>query len=366
MSSKHNIKLKDTKAPYQLVCFVSSPFTTRLEHVDRALNNAVSDFIETTTKDDDEFRQTFEIVWNRLDRSSFLEQNIQSNVLTSIKKSHFVVADITAKYTKDDNHAKAPNPSVMHEIGYATALNIPVFLIGEEGASEHLPANLKGSLVTEYKLKSLMDKKENTFSKSLAETICNFIRDCGAPLSPGNFIVDGYKLRKEVKLPYLISNAKERIYVLTTNLEYVNKYLLKSIEYALESNKEKDKNGEPVGKSFKVDVLTMDPESIVTNARAKQLSVNVAKFRDTLRKNLLEMRKFARKHESNYKIGTYVSLPTLIMFIIDDIVVWSVPFPSQQSRLVPHFVVASDDVTIQQFISYFFSVKLQAGSADLL
>lgn len=193
------------------------------------------------------------------------------------------------------------------------------------------------------------------------------IDKAGAPLTPGDFTVEGYRLRRTVDLPYLIRNAKYRVYVLTTNMEYVNERLLEPIKYALDLNiyKHPDSN-EPLNKSFKVDILTMDPESIVTNARAKQLSVNVAKFRDILRESLNSIIKLSSEYPNNVEIATYVSLPTLIMFVIDDMIVCSVPFPSQQSRLVPHFVIAHDDVTIQQFISYFFSVKSQAGREILL
>jgi len=263
---------------------------------------------------------------------------------------------------------KSPNPSVMHEIGYATALGIPVFLIGETTSSDHLPANLKGFLVNEYDVSNLENGGTTDFSKKLAKTITNLISKADAPLiSPGEFNVDGYRLRRKVDLPYLIRNSKYRVYILTTNAQYINERLRKSIEYALLNNTAPGPNNEePINKSYMVDVLTMDPESIVTNARAKQLNVSVESFRDTLREHLKEIREFALDYESNFQVSTYVSLPTLIMFVIDDMIVCSVPFPSQQSRLVPHFVIAHDVVTIQQFISYFFSVKSQAGSEILL
>jgi len=302
--------------------------------------------------------------------------------LSSIKKSHLLVADITSQYEKiveDDNDTnergkntkpkvKSPNPSVMHEIGFATALGIPIFLISKRGSSDHLPANLKGFLVSEYdKIGDIDINLANEFSNNLAETITNVIDKAGAPLTPGDFTVEGYRFRRAVDLPYLIRNAKYRVYVLTTNMEYVNDRLLEPIRYAIKFNTSKHTDSdEPLNKSFKVDILTMDPESIVTNARAKQLSVNVAKFRDTLRKSLVSIAELSSKYPHNVEIATYVSLPTLIMFVIDDIIVCSVPFPSQQSRLVPHFVIAHNDVTIQQFISYFFSVKSQAGREILL
>ena len=54
------------------------------------------------------------------------------------------------------------------------------------------------------------------------------------------------------------------------------------------------------------------------------------------------------------------------MFVIDDTVIFSVPFSSQRSRLVPHFIIANDPRTIQQFIDYFFIVKSRTGGQTLL
>lgn len=377
--------MEDEKPKYEITCFISSPFAERFKKIHQVLSENVSKRVEEITTKDIRFRHVFKLIWNRLDNAPFIAQNIQKNVLSSIKKSHLLVADISSQYEKIEEsdinemvkktepRVKSPNPSVMHEIGFATALGIPIFLIGKRGSSEHLPANLKGFLVSEYDKEELVEtdtndtNDTNEFSNHLAETITNVIDKAGAPLTPGDFTVEGYRLRRTVDLPYLIRNAKYRVYVLTTNMEYVNERLLEPIKYALDLNiyKHPDSN-EPLNKSFKVDILTMDPESIVTNARAKQLSVNVAKFRDILRESLNRIIKLSSEYPNNVEIATYVSLPTLIMFVIDDMIVCSVPFPSQQSRLVPHFVIAHDDVTIQQFISYFFSVKSQAGREILL
>jgi hypothetical protein len=374
--------MEKEKPKYEITCFISSPFAERFKKIHQVLSENVSKRVEEITKEDIRFRHVFKLIWNRLDNAPFIAQNIQKNVLRSIKKSHLLVADISSQYEKigesDTNEmaekpkpkVESPNPSVMHEIGFATALGIPIFLIGKRGSSKHLPANLKGFLVSEYDKEELIEtdaNDTNEFSNNLAETITNVIDKAGAPLTPGDFPVEGYRLRRTVDLPYLIRNSKYRVYVLTTNIEYVLERLLEAIKYALDLNISKHPDSkEPLNKSFKVDILTMDPESIVTNARAKQLSVNVAKFRDILRESLDKIKQFSNEYPNNVEIATYVSLPTLIMFVIDDMIVCSVPFPSQQSRLVPHFVIAHDDVTIQQFISYFFSVKSQAGREILL
>ncbi len=265
---------------------------------------------------------------------------------------------------------RSPNPSVMHEIGYARGLDIPVVLIGEKNTSHHLPANLKGFLVCEYKVHDLKSKTDHEFVSRLADTIVGQIARVGTPMAPGEFRIEGYRYREQVDLPYLVKNARHRILILTTNLQDINSRLQEPIKYALEHNVGQSAplpSEGPRHPNLKVDILTMDPESIVTNARAKQLNRNVVDYRNDLREACAEMKKFGETFEPGVvELGTYVSLPTLIVFIIDDIVVWSVPFPSQQSRMVPHFVVSHDDITIQQFVSYFFSVKSQAAVTTLI
>lgn len=202
------------------------------------------------------------------------------------------------------------------------------------------------------------------------------IKIVGTPRTPGEFQVEGYKQRRRVDLPYMMRNARYRIHILTTNLQYIVDRLIPSIEYAIKKNGTGvfEESGcssfhdyaSPGNPSFKVDIQTMDPESIVTNARAKQLNENVASYRDSLRSSLEKVRIFANEYNGTVEVGTYVTLPTLILFLVDDTVVFSAPFPSTKSRLTPHFVITSDDVAIHQFLSYFFSVKSQAAQQTLL
>ena len=348
----------DQKPRYSLRCFVSSPFNKRLNSVHKLFVNVISPIVEEKTKTDSDYRHRYRLLYSRLDRAPFIFPTIQQNVLDGIRSSQMMIADIS----NSSNKKVSPNASVMHEIGFATAQGIPIFLIGEKGTANNLPANLKGSLVSEYNKNSLEDHKKSDFSKNLANTILEAIKSDGRIMPARDFQVLGYRLRRKSDLPFLIRNAKFRVYILTTNLEYIHSRLKKPLKYALRKNVKMKAN-----KSFKIELLTMDPESVVTNARAKQLSKEVAEYRNRLRVSLEKMQKIANNYSpENVEIGTYVTLPSLIMFLIDDMVVWSVPFPSQQSRLVGHFACVHDAVTTQQFLSYFFSVKSQTENQNLL
>ena len=123
---------------------------------------------------------------------------------------------------------------------------------------------------------------KKTFSESLAKNITKFIGKAGTPLTPGEFLIEGYRIRLNANLPYLIRDARYRVYILTTNLQYIESRLKDSIEYALDRNSGRTDDPGP-NRSFKVDILTMDPESIVTNIRGRELNRRIDEFRDELR-----------------------------------------------------------------------------------
>ncbi len=384
-------EIKSRKPIKTLKCFVSSSFSSRLDRLGELLNTQVSKKVFDATSGDISFKHSYRIKWVRLDQAPFSRQTIHQNVSVAMRASHFCIADVTSEYKHDDadrkHKTRCPSPSVMHEIGFAHGLDVPVFLIGENGSHRELPANLEGSLVSQYEKQVLEANGEGVsnheaevkrFTDHLASTIVQHVKDVNSPRPPGEYHVEGFRQRRRVDLPYMMRNARYRIYILTTNLDYIVQKLLGSIEYAIVRNKEvadspnfddyDDEFATPGNPSFKVDIQTMDPESVVTNARAKQINVDVASYRDSLRSSLEKMRSFATEHKTHVgiEVGVYVTLPTLILFVVDDTVVFSAPFPSTQSRLTPHFVIENDDVAVQQFISYFFSVKSQATQQTLM
>ena len=171
-SEAENSKVE--KQSYTLICFVSGGFTDRLDKIHEILLRPVSDIVKEETLKDNTYHHQFEISLNRLNETPFIAQDIQQNVFENIRKAHFLIADISPQFQGKNNgdsevrEKEAPNPSVMHEIGYVMALSIPVFLIGQSGTRKHLPANLKGSLVTEYECS---DDTENPVTDDIKKNI---------------------------------------------------------------------------------------------------------------------------------------------------------------------------------------------------
>jgi nucleoside 2-deoxyribosyltransferase len=290
--------------------------------------------------------QEYQLNWIRLDREAYKQRLIEQNVLKHIDMADFMVADIS----RYPNQGTA-NVSVMHEIGYACGRGVPFILIGKNGTHKNLPSNLKGSIVTEYQSETEPALKD--FSRRLSLQIRKTLHEEVLHSPHGGFRVEGFAGRSKLHLPELIKRAEHRINILTTNLNYTDIHLKESVVRALEENK---KN--PV---FRVEILTMDPESDVANARAVQLGkTSVRQYRDELRKSLDNVRKALAKYR-NVEIITYRSLPTQMTFIIDTTVIVAVVSLGQQSRDGIHFVLSDVNTSAAPFQNHFILLKNSAA-----
>jgi nucleoside 2-deoxyribosyltransferase len=311
-------------------CFISMPFTDEFDDVHIGILNV------------NQYIKEYIIDFVRLDIIAYEHRRIEENVLKNIDHSHLLVADIS-RYPESAH----PNVSVMHEIGYACGKNIPFILIGNIGSQKILPSNLKGSIVTEYdpkndnELKDFSHRLAQQFEKTIREEVLNTVR--------GQFQAEVFSERHRINIPALIENTERRIYILTTNLAYTYTYLKESIEKALNKN---DKNP-----TFKVEILTMDPESDVANARAVQLGRPIRQYRDELRSSLDKMRRTFGE-SPRVEIATYRSLPTQMTFILDSVVVTAVVSIGQQSREGIHFVLGK--TPLDPFLSHFRVLKTLA------
>lgn len=280
----------------------------------------------------------------RLDREVYARRQIEENVLRYIDKSNLLLADIT-RYTE----SLQPNVSVMHEIGYACGRGVPFILFGKEHTHKNLPSNLQGSLVMEYDQQR--DPELKDFARRLAQQTAKIIETQVLQHLRGDYRVECFSDRQRIGLPQLIEKAKRHIYILTTNLDYTSRYLTSSIKKALEANS--------TNSAFKVEILTMDPEGDVTNARAIQLGRKIRGYRNELRESLDNMRK-GFEGEIRVEIVTYKTLPTQMTFIVDDTVVTGIVSLAQQSREGVHFVVHKLSDLAGMFLAHFRALKTLA------
>lgn len=322
-----------TKPPSEIkvfTVFISMPFDKFFDDIYHQGIKAVNDHLKT-----------LKVNIIRLDEKSYQKQRIQENVIGYIDTSDLLIADISRYPT-----SPLPNVSVMHEIGYASGRRIPVILIGNPETTKILPSNLQGDLVITYDHDN--DSDYSRFARKLAEQLETTITEKVLPHIRGDYQLEGFGGRNNVHLDYLISNAKKRVYILTTNLSYTASHLCEAIDNAVQSNL---KNPE-----FKVEILTMDPESNVTNERAVQLGRTALSYRNELRESLENVQdKF--KDKKNVEIMTYSSLPTQMTFIVDNQVVVAVVSMTELSRESTHFLLSESPRAAEPFIGHFRAVK---------
>lgn len=283
----------------------------------------------------------------RLDKQAYRKRRIEENVLRHIDTSDLLLADITRHPVSGQ-----PNISVMHEIGYAQGRRTPVILIGQKGSHENLPANLKGSFVQEY---DPTDENLTRFSRDLARQLEEVIRTRVLLRPRGDFQVECFTARHKIHLDRMMANATSRINILTTNLNYTASFLKNALREAVSAN-----HNNP---TFKVEILTMDPESDVANARALQLGRPIRHYRDELRRSLDEIRDLF-SGAPQVEIATHRTLPTQMTFVIDGTVVTGIVSLGQQSREGIHFVLYDLPGAANDFLAHFRSLKTLAFMAS--
>lgn len=314
-------------------CFISMPFSSDFDNVFIKGISSITNYLSD-----------YKIDLIRLDKQVYARRSIEGNVLKHIDESDMLIADIT-RYTE----ALQPNVSVMHEIGYAAGKDIPFILIGRKDTYKNLPSNIKGSLIVEYDSDNDPDLKK--FTILLVNQTKKVIEDEVLEGVRGDFRVACFSDRYRINIPRLIEKAKHRIYILTTNLEYTNQYLTDAITKSLDINKS--------NAAFKIEILTMDPESDVANARAIQLGRTIRQYRNELRENLDKAKEIIGKNHK-VEIVTYRSLPTQMTFIVDDIVITAVVSLGQQSREGIHFVLSHTPKLTEPFLAHFRALKTLA------
>ncbi|NOZ52235.1 MAG: hypothetical protein GXP08_03675 [Gammaproteobacteria bacterium] len=321
----------DSKVSF--TCFVSMPFDESFDNI--FLNGLILS---------NEYMSNYSIDFVRLDKQAYEQRRIEQNVLTSIDRSDFVIADIS-KYP-DSPHA---NVSVMHEVGYACGKDIPFLLIGKKDTFKKVPSNLQGSLLVEYNNENDVELKQ--FAQKLAIQLEELITTSVRTRVRGQFRAEGFNDREKIGISELISSAKRRVYILTTNLDYTNTYLKPSLEAALKNNEQNP--------TFKIEILTIDPESEVTNARAAQLGTPVRKYRDLMRESLEAMGE-AFGENKKVDIHAYKEFPTQKTFMIDDTIITSISALGLQSREGTHYVMNNSHEATESFMSHFKTLKMLA------
>jgi 5S rRNA maturation endonuclease (ribonuclease M5) len=318
--------------PIKIRLFVSMPFDSSLGELYNYGIKQAANYINEGGE--------YEIIVFRADDHHWRDLRLDENLFRQIDNSDIVIADASSQV-----ETKVANPNVMLEIGYSRGRKTPVILITRYDVI--LPVNLSGLLVVKYN--NLIEGGYEEFSRELARRIIDIIVSHKLPKKRGEFSVEGFFSRSAIKLDELIERARKRVFILTTNLDYTCNHLRKAIRKALDNNSSNT--------DFKVEILTMDPESSVVNERAVQLGKIPRKYRDQLRQSLEGIqREFER--DEKIEIIPYSSFPTQMTFIIDNRVVLAVVSMQQARRESSHFLIEGEGV--EPFLTHFSAVRARA------
>jgi hypothetical protein len=218
-------------------------------------------------------------------------------------------------------------PSVLWETGYAQKLELPsIYLLDRKLWGQPAPIligvpdtlyydgnesafNLIPPLLSEYLIKACQaaDLRRRRSSEKFLGPVYN---------------VTCYHDRASLNFPQKLRDARQRIHILTTNIDYfVNpqsssnnneeQFHLEDFEKALDRN-------------VQITILTMDPDSNLVVERSKQIDPqykdDVYRYREELRQAILVFyRKFSRHiQEGGLVLKLYDSLPTQMIYVVDD------------------------------------------------
>lgn len=284
---------------------------------------------------------------------------LRTDVETLIDNSAVMVAVLAPNNPNSESidPAHCFNANVMWEIGYAQALGKPVVLLVESRVMELRPELIRSMNACAYDHPLLKTNESIEQNRSKYNQIINNVTPyVRRALEQARTGLDGihqskariHRLREDLHLDSLIATARERVHILTTNLDWFQFLLDPETEdtHAFETAL---KNG------VEINILAMDPESPHANYRAVQLGFDydVREYRNTLRESIIRL--YAQFHRfDKFRLKLYDDLPLQITFQIDNKIFTNVLTTGRQARSNIHlqFNSATDGVS-ESFRSHF-------------
>ncbi len=218
-------------------------------------------------------------------------------------------------------------PCVLWETGYAQKLGLPtVYMLGMKLWGEHIPITVGVPDILYYEddrtCFGTIPSKLSEYLIKACEAADLKLRKQSEMIRGPSYNVTCYANRHALRFPEKIKEAKTRIEILTTNIDYfVNPSKLnREDQFNLEYFEEALERG------VQITILTMDPDSNLVVERSKQIDPqykdDVYRYREELRKAILKFyNKFSQQiRKGSLVLDLYNSLPTLMMYVVDDTV----------------------------------------------
>lgn len=254
--------------------------------------------------------------------ASSVYPRLQDRINDYLKKADICVADLTG----------IRNENALLEVGAAYALGIPVIPFSDK----ELPADIRGNLYVQLNLERLQDTEtQQEFRRMLIQRLHEAKAEIGAK-KHRSYLSHAFEDRSAVDFYSLITRCERRLYLLTTNLNYIvnedldcgpNENPMPFLDLvAKEASK---KSGR-----FQLRILALDPDSNFTNERALSLGRDRQSFREQMRIDLDVTKQFIESTACTVaaEVKIYDDYPLQMTFFFDDYVVSSVVAASVSSR----------------------------------
>jgi hypothetical protein len=217
-------------------------------------------------------------------------------------------------------------------------------------SDDELPTDIRGNLYIKLDPSKIIINKEREATKEEKEVTDSFMREARRRLweayiekmtdnvKSNQFVVYGHANRRVVDFYSFIKRSQERIYILTTNLNFItNEKLLCNDPEIKQSQTLLQMIGDTINnkpKNFSVRILALDPDSNYVNERAAALYRNKQTFREKLRSDLNTLKKFVESTECDASIivRTYDAYPLQMTYFFDEYVLSSVVSFGRSSR----------------------------------
>lgn len=307
-----------------LKCFIIMPFGIKELPGDRGMHDF--DVVYNSLSRLQNIDPKCQIDLSRADAEEVERENLATHVHSCIDSADFCIADITGH-----------NPNVMYEIGFARGKGLKVIVICEE--KEIIPTDLKGIMYVKYKTNNLSVLAVGIKKHFSRISIAPEKRELSLPT------VQYLARRNDVLIREKIRESRLRIEILQTNLSILQRDFIDDIVTALDTHE-----------NLRVRILTLDPQSVFVNYRAKQLEDTEVKiFRGELLNALEATASKLRKYGSRVSIKIYDDFPSQIAFFFDGETLACVVSAIGRSRDNCAFLVPSNMPNAQESFGFHFS-----------
>jgi hypothetical protein len=281
---------------------------------------------------------------------------LKTNVMLGIERSAFVLCVLTTSVVRGTHGLRLTNPNVLWELGYAEAIGKPVVVLADNNDLRRLPilAGVPNVCVYDHNLVKRVRPRDASqvlgfIARNLVQHVTQALEESArGPISSHGSRARFYASRDAVDLPGMISGAERQVDILTTNLDY----------FVSAKLREPGPIAEALHNGATVRIVTMDPESVIAEYRARQLvrGQDIPGYRSELRNGIIRL--FGRFGDHpHFHLHTYNDLPLQITIRVDHVVLTSVVTRGERARkrIQIQFNLHDEGVT-ESFVSHFQSM----------